>query len=170
MKTGDGWAPLHLPTSPPRGGDSFHLEGNDLEAGRIVLDAICEVSPRTQPIIGVQHVTLAQAGCVLCCRTGRQSGAAPGELRKTKLFTLPGSQSGRPHGQPPGWSGGRRARGGAEDPAFIGVSAQRAGPRGQLRTARCGSFQWPQSYRRGLRLPGTQPWADEVRGIVPMLV
>lgn len=31
-----------------------------------------------------------------------QSGAAPGELRRTKLITLPASQSGRPHGKPPG--------------------------------------------------------------------
>lgn len=38
--------------SYPRG-DSSHLEGKDLEAGRIVLDAVCEVSPRTWPIIDV---------------------------------------------------------------------------------------------------------------------
>lgn len=116
-----------LGSSPPRGGDSSHLEGNDLEAGRIVLDAICEVSPRTRRMIDVQRVTLAQAGCVLCCRTGRQSGAAPGELRKTKLFTLPGSQSGRPHGKPPGWSGGRRVRGEPRTQPLLGSLPKRQG-------------------------------------------
>lgn len=44
MKTGEKG-------SYPR--DSSHLEGKDLEAGRIVLDAVCEVSPRTRPIIDV---------------------------------------------------------------------------------------------------------------------
>ena len=46
-------------------------------------------------------MALAQAGCVLCSRMGRQSGAAPGKLRRTKLITLPASQSGRPHGKTP---------------------------------------------------------------------
>lgn len=92
-----------------------------------MLDAICEVSPRTRPMIDVQRVTLAQAGCVLCCRTGRQSGAAPGELRTTKLFTLPGSQSGRPHGKPPGWSGGRRVRGEPRTQPLLGSLPKRQG-------------------------------------------
>ena len=43
MKIGEGWV--------PRG--SSHLEGSDLEAGRIVLDAVCGVSLRTRPIIDV---------------------------------------------------------------------------------------------------------------------
>ena len=115
-------------------------------------------------------MALAQAGCVLCSRMGRQSGAAPGKLRRTKLITLPASQSGRPHGKTPRVVRRQKSEGRAENTAFIGVSAPKAGPGELLRTAGCGSFQWPLSCRRGLRLPGARPWADEGGGLVPTLV
>ena len=73
-------------------------------------------------------MAVAQAGCVLCSRMGRQSGAAPGELRRTKLITLPASQSGRPHGKTPTVVRRQKSEGRAEDTAFIGVSAKKAGP------------------------------------------
>ena len=112
-------------------------------------------------------MALAQAGCVLCSHMGRQSGAAPGELRRTKLITLPASQSGRPHGKTPRVVRRQKSEGRAQDTAFNGVSAQKAGPGELLRSARWSSFQWPLSYRRGLLLLGARPWADEGRGIVP---